>query len=406
MFDDRPLPMASRGFRPCEISYLFSMDHVLEISEIEPLTAYRTPWRDLLEQTPSASFFQSLEWLEAYWRYFGASQKLRVMVVMDDDMPIGVVPMVVLTEGTKVGRIRVLTYPLHAWGSFYGPIGPDPNRALAAALAHIRHKPRDWDLLELRWQGDPGTDLAQTRRVMHASGFSACTTVWDSTAMVDLSGDWDSYWAGRKSTWLQRYRSSERKLNQRGEISYVRYRPAGDAKGDGSPRWDLYDACEEIAKQSWQGSSTTGTTLSHATVREFLRETHAAAAAAGAVDLNLLLLSGEPVAFAYNYVTRGYVYGLRRGYNADKSRDGVGHLLMAHTIRDSFARGDHLYDLGIGSLKSKEPFQTRLQPIFRLSCFSTLTPRVQLLRLKRWWQERRTKRIAAGRVQNCTADTQ
>ena len=406
MFAPRNDILVCDGDAQLRVGTRISMDHVLEIAEIEQLAEYRSIWHELLEQTPAASFFQSLEWLEIYWRHFGESQKLRAMVVLAGDRAVGIVPMVVRTEGTKVGRIRVLTYPLDAWGSFYGPIGPDPNRALAAALDHVKRTPRDWDLLELRWQGAIGTDPAQVRQVMRDAGFSAYATVWDSTAMVDLAGDWDSYWGSRKTTWLQRYRACERKLSRHGEITHVRYRPAGDANGEGSPRWDLYDACEEIAKRSWQGSSTSGTTLSHSTVREFLREAHAAAAAAGAVDLNLLLLDGEPVAFAYNYISRGCVYGLRRGFDADKSREGAGHVLMARALRDSFARGDRLYDLGIGSLRGKQPFQTHLAPIFRLSHFSLLAPRTQLLRVKRWWQGRQPMHIAAGRVQDSTADAQ
>ena len=201
---------------------------------------------------------------------------------------------------------------------------------------------------------------------MGQAGFYASPTVWNRTAIVELSGSWDSYWSGREGAWLRRFRHAERKLAEQGAISYVRYRPAGALHNDGSPRWDLYDVCEEIARRSWQGAATNGTTLSHETVREFLRETHAAAAAAGAVDLNLLLLGGEPAAFIYGYASGGYVYGPRRGYDARRSREGAGNVLLAYTLRDSFARGDRLYDMGVGSLKSKRHFQTRLTAIMRV----------------------------------------
>ena len=42
-------------------------------------------------------------------------------------------PLVVRREDKRFAKLRVLTYPLHDWGTFYGPIGPDPGRALAAA---------------------------------------------------------------------------------------------------------------------------------------------------------------------------------------------------------------------------------------------------------------------------------
>jgi CelD/BcsL family acetyltransferase involved in cellulose biosynthesis len=368
----------------------FTMLHVSEINHIDQLLPLRRAWDALLEKTPGASFFQSLDWLEVYWRHFGDELKLRTLVVWDaDDRPAGIVPLVVRRERSKVGRFRVLGFPLHDWGSFYGPIGPDPRRTLAAGLEHIRQMSRDWDALELRWQGAVGTDPADTQRAMLAAGFQAYRTLWNRTAVVDLEGTWDAYWATRKGAWLRRFRHDQRKLAQQGVVAFERYRPAGLALADGEPRWDLYDACEDLARRSWQGAANDGTTLSHESVRGFLRDVHEAAARAGAVDLSLLRLDGTPAAFIYGYHYRGYVYGLRRGYDARRTQQGAGNALLAYAIRDSFARGDHVYDMGVGSLETKRHFWTRLVPILRYSHFPPPIPRMQILRLRRWWQSRR-----------------
>lgn len=363
------------------------MLHTAEFNRIDQLAPLRAEWANLLAQTPGASFFLSLEWLEAYWRCFGEGQTLRVMVVSEAGQTVGIVPLVVRRERTRIGPLRVLTYPLHNWGSFYGPISPDPGLALAAAMEHVRQTPRDWDMLELRWLGAPGTDPQDTGRAMRTAGFQAFQTLWNRAAVVDLDGSWERYWAARKGAWRRRFHGAERKLAERGEITYVRHRPAGEPLGDGSPRWDLYDACEEIARRSWQNESPDGTTLSHESVRGFLRETHQAASAAGMADLNLLSVGGRPVAFIYGYCSRGYVYGLRRGYDADTAREGAGNVLLAYMLRDCFARGDRLYDMGIGSLGGKRHFQTRLLPILRCSHVAPWPLRAQLVKLRRWWQQ-------------------
>ncbi len=362
---------------------------VSEINQIEQLAEYRRAWASLLDQTAGASFFQSFEWLETYWKHFGAGQKLRTLIVCSAGRPEGILPLVVRRESTRVGRLRVLTYPLDDWSSFYGPIGPDPAATLAAGLEHVRRTERDWDILELRWLGAAGTDTAQTEQAMHDAGFQAYRTVWDRTAVVNLEGTWDAYLAGRSRRWRRNLRHWEKRFARQGKISYVRYRPTGTAHEDADPRWDLYDTCEQIAQRSWQGSSTSGTTLSHDSIRPFLREAHAVAAAAGAVDLNLLLLDGRPLAFVYGYHYRGCTYGLRVGYDAGQSRDGAGNMLLAHVIRDSFQRGDRIYDMGIGSLDWKTRFRTAVVPIFRCSHFHPTVLRAQLLRLKRWSEGRR-----------------
>jgi CelD/BcsL family acetyltransferase involved in cellulose biosynthesis len=364
------------------------MPDVLEINRIDELAEYRPVWHSLMAETPGATFFQSLEWLETYWRHDGQDKTLRTLIVSDRGTPIGILPLVVLREKTKVGSVRVLTYPLHDWGSTYGPISADPGTTLAAGLEHVRRTPRDWDMVELRWVDATRTDGGQTERAMRNAGFQSYKTIWNKTAVVDLTGTWDQYLARWPSKWRTDLRRSQRRVSEQGELSYVRYRPGGEELGEGDPRWDLYDACEQIAQNSWQGSSTTGTTLSHETVRSFLRDVHAAAARAGALDLNLLLLDGKPLAFGYNYHFGRRLYGLRVGFDPEQSRAGPGNVLYGRTIEDSFRRGDRMYDLGVGSMRAKERFQTRIVSLFRYSHFHPAAPKAQLLRLKRWVQER------------------
>jgi CelD/BcsL family acetyltransferase involved in cellulose biosynthesis len=365
------------------------MTDVCEINTIEKLGEYRQVWRALLEQTAWANFFQSLDWLEVYWRHFDEGQTLRVLVVSSDGRPMGILPLVVLTEHTKVGPLRVLTYPLHNWGSYYGPIGPEPRETLVAGLQYILASRHDWDMIELRWSGIGASDREQTESAMRTVGLQAYRTVWDQTAVIDLPDSWDTYWASRTKKWRCSVNRWQRRLADCGEVSYLRYRPRGESHGEGDPRWDLYDACEELARRSWQGSSTSGTTLSHESVRPFLRDVHAAAARVGAVDLNLLLLNGRPLAFAYNYQWRGSVYGLRMGYDAEVSRQGPGNVLFAWAIRDSIERGDYFHDMGVGSLDIKRHFLTRVVPVLRYSHYPVSVPRTQVLRLKRWIEQSR-----------------
>lgn len=368
------------------------MAEVVEINDLETLAGYRLLWNSLLPRTRMASFFQSIDWLETYWRHFGEGQKLRVLVVQSAGQPIGILPLVVRSEPTRLGRVKVLTYPLHDWGSFYGPIGSNPTATLLAGLGHIRRTPRDWDVLDLRWINHSQCDFGRTPSAMQAKGFPAMPGEVAQCASIALTGSWDQYWATRKTHWRTNVRRSERRLAEAGEVQYVRYRPTGSAAGDDDPRWDLYDQCEAIARTSWQGSSSTGTTLTHDAVRSFLRDAHGAAVRAGAADLNLLYVAGEPVAFNYGYHYRGYVFGLRMGHDASRGLDGAGTVLLKRVIEDSFTRGDTTLDLGADYLECKRHWWTHVEPSRRYIYFPPTDPRAQVLRVKRqvqsWWHNR------------------
>ena len=364
------------------------MPSVEEINDVRDLAGYRLLWNSLLPRTGNATFFHSLDWLEVYWQHYGGNQKLRTLIVSAAGRPIGILPLVVREEKTRVGPVRTLTFPLHDWGTFYGPIGPNPTATLLAGLNHVRQTRRDWDLFDLRWVDKVGYDFGRTQRVMEFAGFRPREQPWVRAAVVETTGTWEEYWKSRTKKWRHNVRRLERRLAEQGELTYVRYRPQGDACGDGDPRWDLYDACLQVARKSWQGASASGTTLCHPTVEPFLRDTHAVAAKTGSLDLNLLLLAGSPVAFAYNYHYRGSVFGLRVGFDPNLSAHGPGTVLQRMILEDGFQRGDHLYDMGAGSLDYKRNWQTSQVTSYHYTHFPPTAPRAQLLRLKRWFQDR------------------
>ncbi len=365
------------------------MVQVLEINALEELASFRLVWRKLLGETRRASFFQSLDWLEPHLSHYGAEQKLRVLMVSGSEGQLGILPLVVRPQQTRLGSLRVLTYPLDSWGSFFGPIGPYPAATLLAGLAHLRSSRRDWDLLELRWVNRDAVDFGRTLNALGALELPAAEVPSTKAASIDMDGDWPAYWSSRDTHFRKNVDRSRRRLAERGKIDYLRYRPAGIARGDSHPRWDLYDICERLAAASWQGSSRSGNTLSHASVRAYLRDAHLAAVNAGAVDMNLLYVNARPAAFAYCYHYQGHVSGLRMGYDPSAAHEGAGSVLTALMLEDSFRRGDRLFDLGADYLDAKRHWLTTLETSYTYTHFGPV-PKAQVLRAGRWvrryWQ--------------------
>jgi len=365
------------------------MSQVVEINEIEALEDYRLAWNGLLQKTRGASFFQTLDWLQCYWRHFGQGQRLRTIVVQSDRKPIGIVPLTVIRERTGVGQMRVLTYPLHAWGWFYGPISGDPAATLTAAMQHLAQSRRDWDILDLRWVDADRHDRGRTECALHAGGLPGVKRVWEPTAVVDTSGSWDNYFAAKTAKQRNNLRRYDKRLAKLGNVQFERYRPMGSAHGDDDPRWDFYDACEEVAQRSWQAGAPDGTTICDEPVREFFRETYALAVKNGMADVALLRVDERPVAFAYNYVADGYAMGIRFGYDAEFAKAGVGNVMYMRMLQDCFERGDRMFDLGVGSLEIKRFWLTEQVNSYRYTHYPIASPRSQVLRLKHWWDRRK-----------------
>ncbi len=363
------------------------MQECWEINDIGGLDRYRSAWRELLAVTPEATFFQSLDWLEVYWRHFGHDKTLRVLLVGDRDRPTGILPLMIHQERRKVGLVRVLSYPLDDWGSFYGPIGPNPVDTLMAGLSHVKQTDQHWDLLDLRWNPDEDKDTAETFEIMRLSDLNPRRTVRAETAVIELAGTWEDYLAKRTSKWRNNFRRARKRLLAAGEVEYTRHRPAGMQSDDADPRWDLYEHCERLAALSWQGSSSDGTTLSHGEIRDFLRDAHEVAARAGCLDMNLLSVAGQVIAFAYNYAYQGNVYGLRLGFDPAAAKISPGNAICAYAFEDSFRRGDRIYDLGPGSLDCKRYWQSSFEPIVQYTYHRPRAIRAQLMKWKGYFDD-------------------
>lgn len=360
-----------------------AMPRVIEINEMEQLEDLRLAWNCLLPNTRGLSFFHTLDWLKTYWRFFGHGQRMRVLVAMSGSNPVGILPLTVRREKTRVGWVRVLTYPLHDWGTFYGPIGPNPTATLSLAMQHLRQTRRDWDLLDLRWVNRDEHDQLRTQWAMEHAGFAVASQGWQTTALVDFQEGWETYWAHRNAKFRHNVQRGERRLNKCGEVELIRHRPLSMTNGDGDPNWELYNTCVDLAARSWQGSSTDGTTLSTDSVRHFFREAHQQAAKNGMVDLSVLAVGGRSIAFSYNYYCQSRLIGMRIGYDPEFGKYGVGNVMYAHAFRDSVQRGDQLFDLGIGSLDIKKHWSTRFVDSQRYTHYAPAA-KAQLLRLKHW----------------------
>jgi len=377
-----------------------------EVREFSELESYREAWQRLHAITPNASFFQSIDWFTARLRHGMRDLGFRVLIVQQNGEVQGIVPLVIQRETTRLGPVRVLTFPLDGWGSFYGPLGADPLEMLTVASDYLESATRDYDLIDLRDLIPPCDQVASTGetvasvtgisgtsgRVTGVSGSSADPAripasflPWQTFSVIDLDRSWEAYWESRKQDPNRRRNITrcERRLEEAGQLEYFRYRPGGTAAGDDDPRWDLFEKCVTIAARSWQSGLVEGNTLSHGDVYPLLRDVHFAAARAGGLDVNLLKLNGTPIAFAYGYHFRGHVDVMRIGFDPEWSKMGPGSVLWTRQIRDSIERGDRMLDLGPTAVDYKKFWMTRRVSTYRCLRY-THSPRAQLLRLARW----------------------
>jgi CelD/BcsL family acetyltransferase involved in cellulose biosynthesis len=369
---------------------------VHELNRLEDLAPLRDMWRRLLHATPRYSFFQSLEWLQTTWNHYPLPQKLRALVIERDGSPFAIVPFCIRTEDRKVGRVRVLTYPLNDWGVFYAPISAEPQLALAAAIKHIASTPRDWDLIDLRWVDEAAPEFMTAGEALRDAGLSFIARPRIESRICRMSDGWEAYQKSRSRNWRREMRKNLEVLEEQGgEVKHVRYRPSADdftsisapragsvsARSEPNPD-EVFNTCLTIAEHSWQADAGPSGTLCSPAARDVLRELHRQAAALGMLDTNILTVGGRPVAFNYNYLAEGRTYGLRCGFDETAGLENCGKILLYKMLEDSVARGDEEYNFGPGRQPYKDRFATEMRHAYTFRHYARYSVRSQLLNLK------------------------
>ncbi len=367
------------------------MIDVHEINRPSELDALRPAWRDLLARTPNYSFFQTLEWLETTWRHYPLRQRLRVIVVRRDGAPIGIVPLCVRTERRRLGSLRVLTYPLDDWGTFYGPIGPEPKLVVRAAIGHIAGTPRDWDFIDLRWVDEAAEEFLDIGAALRESGFDFRVRPRMQVRLCRFADGWDAYLKSRSRNWRRKMKHDVDALEKAGEVRLVRHRPAPD-EANYERDDEVFDVCARIAEHTWQADDESKSTFCSPRIGGVLRRLHHQAAALGMLDVNLLYVGATAAAFNYNYVAQGRTYGLRCGYDATLELDSCGRVLLYKMLEDSFRRGDVEYNFGPGAQPYKERFGTEMRCAYTFRHYARYSLRSQLMNLRdemvaRLWSE-------------------
>jgi CelD/BcsL family acetyltransferase involved in cellulose biosynthesis len=115
-------------------------DRTLEVETIEDALRFadlESEWKDLYQYCPLATPLQSWTWLYYWWENYGESYKLRIVTVWDDDLLVGIIPLM-LEHQWDFDKLLFVGTGL--------PDNPDlfarggwKDRVLAAAIQVLRH---------------------------------------------------------------------------------------------------------------------------------------------------------------------------------------------------------------------------------------------------------------------------
>ncbi|MEM1069179.1 MAG: GNAT family N-acetyltransferase [Planctomycetota bacterium] len=141
--------------------------------------------------------------------------------------------------------------------------------------------------------------------------------------VVDILHDWDAY----RSSWSKNHRSAikrtQNKLNAQGEVSVQRLQAASDAELESA-----LEACFAMEDRSWKGQNGTSI-LQTPGLRDYYHAEAKLMRDRGLLDLWILRVDNEPIAFEYCHFAKGVCLSHKISFDPAWDRFSPGRLLRA-----------------------------------------------------------------------------
>ncbi len=355
----------------------------LETSE-EAFTALAPAWNRLHSGAAAASAFNSWVWQYHWWQVYGAGQPLRILVALEGDEPVGILPLyeqATQSLGMQVRMLRLVGSGGDTHPDDLGPvIAAGREAAVAAALADALMRLPSADVVFIP-DVQPGSafpdalaEIARRDELAFEAGRA------ERIDYVDLPADWPAFLASLSASRRARMKSARKKLEAAHATRFFVWDdPAG-----------LDAALERLAwlhRRRWQASGESESFATGSYI-EFHRRILKAFFPRGWLRLYCLEVDGEIAAMTYCYRFRNRVYLVQAGFDPALSRVKPGTVLLGHALEHAIAEGNEVFDFLRGEHRYKGELatgsrETRFVRVFRPT-LAARAYRLRVLRLPAW----------------------
>lgn len=361
-------------------------DLAVEIIESESdFLALEYRWNALAQRTVQPSVFLTHEWFRAAWAWRRLDADLRILVVRDGDVIVGILPLVSpRCPAGQAQRLELLTVPDTQCCDLV--VEAARLEAVANALSDTLAALPEWDLLQLEYLDPEGAITRALVPALQRAGLLTEEHHDRRNAYIPLDGDWNRYYANRS-----------RRLKKGNNLIQNRMRRAGDVRiqhvttstDQAQPVDDIVDAVVEISRRSWK--QATGNSLDHPGPGAFIRELSRSAAAKGWLSIWLVHLGGKAVAMEYQLNDGGNVHALRADFDSRSGYPSPGSFLLRQMIERLFGQGYRRYYMGPGNNSYKARWTDMSIPLWGIHVYNrTVAGRAMGLwkgRVKPWLRE-------------------
>jgi len=319
---------------------------VRELRDVSDLSALQNEWNTLLSSTDNA-LFSSWEWITCWWKHFGGTRQMRVLVAEDDSQIVAIAPLMLteykLMKFSKLRKMEFIGSPQSDYNNFI--LTKNPSNCMRLFMKHIESI-NGWHYLELR---DVLEDSVSARLLCDHSVTPAWKLekrVLTLAPYIVLPPTFESLLTQLRRKLRREIARLERRLKEEYQVELRTYREFSSVN-------EAMDIVFELHEKRRRSVSDEPSVFATPQTRAFHNELAASFAAKGWLNLNFLTADGEAIAAGYCFDYRGKTYAYQGGSDPRFDRYAVNTLLRLRVIEGSIQRGLREYDFMKGAERYK-----------------------------------------------------
>ena len=357
------------------------MAPVISVTKHTHLADVHTAWA-ALQQSPQIAqhLFLRYEWFDAALQWQQENTKPYFLLVLKNNLPIGICPMATRWETRYSLTTRILEF-LHVPDTQVCDIIADTEHYAIVANAVLAHLAADnsWDELRftrLHLSDDKQSIFTKACKQHKLEG------KWSDESpnpCVHLGKTWTEYYSARSRRLKKGNNLIANKLKKTYESIELDWVHGADIDKN---KWDqALQTVVNISGKSWKRN--TGLTLDQAGVNAFIRRLSKHAVENNWLSLWLLNLDGNTVAMEYQIIYRGVVHALRADYDEEYSELSPGTYMNWKLLEQLFDADLQRYEMGPGDNAYKQRWAEDHISLSRFTLYNN-TLRGRVLRLLAW----------------------
>lgn len=289
-------------------------------------------WRERLVRDPDRHIFATPEWNKLWWEEFGENKELFLLKMHRGESIEALVPLYLKGEGDRkilrfVGGIDLTDY--------LGPIcSLDDREDVAEALiGWLAGTGVEWDEFDAHNMPVPFGFAEFLVERADDRGFSLALDQEETSAMLLLPDDWDSYLSGLKTKDRHELKRKMRRLGREHPDAGVRQSTKDTLEGDFKLFVEMHRGAEGHKGHFMRPQIAT-----------FFERLAHAFSELGWLRLDFLEIGDRPMASTFGFEFNETFYLYNSAYEPEVGRLSPGHVLVAEVIKRSIDEGLEKFD--------------------------------------------------------------